>query len=117
MRWLALVPVIDEHVVHHGGEFVAGRAVHRPFGRELFAGAENFFDDDEQRALGVRVEQARRARLQALQIVAGRVQSIDVIHPQPRRGPALHELEHEAVDLFEHRRVFHPQRRDLFHVE
>ena len=40
-----------------------------------------------------------------------------MIHPQPRRRAALHELEHEPVDLFEHRRVFHPQRRELVHVE
>ena len=43
----ALAAAIDEQVVDDRSELVAGRAGDRPLARQMFAGAEDLFDDDK----------------------------------------------------------------------
>ena len=55
--------------------------------------------------------------LQALQVIAGGVQTVDVIDPQAGRAAAAYQVEQEAVDFVEDFGILHPQCGELVHVE
>ena len=114
----AFVASVDEETVHLYEKVVAGRSVNRPAWQQLVE-AQNLLDDHEERPL-VRAyigPHGAGAGLDARQIVARVVESIDVIDAKAVHEPFAQQLEHEAVDTVEHGRIFHTDRGQLVDVE
>jgi hypothetical protein len=89
--------------------------VHRPAARELLSRAENLFHDDEELVLAPLI--AAASFLQAAEVVLGREEPVHVIDAKAGHRATPDQVEHEAMHFVEHRRIFHPQRRELVHVE
>ena len=101
------------------GPRTRSRSCREPPSRAAARPAPRIFSTTRKKArsCGVAVQRFGGARLQPAQVIAGRVQSVDVIDAQSGRRAPADQLEHEAVHLVEHRRVFHAQRRQLVDVE